>query len=225
MQFLEELTSNSSQASVVKRIDGGVARRRGNGVKLYGSRCDQALVVHRRVCVITGRELLRGEIEQVWHIDRSEVIDNIYHVENGILALRPEHYDLSGWPPGEAEKYTPLLLDCFDRGGWFYGVFDHTTLIGIVVLESKSIGQHGDQLQLKFLHVSSPYRKTGLGKQLFARAKAVARERGAKRLYISATPSENTVNFYLRLGCVVAREPDPELIELEPEDIHLECDV
>jgi hypothetical protein len=56
-------------------------------------------------------------------------------------------------------------------------------------------------------------------------AKATARERGAKRLYISATPSENTINFYLRRGCVVAAEVDPHLFELEPEDIHLECDV
>jgi len=175
--------------------------------------------------VITGRELLWEEIEQVWNIDRSEVIDNIYHCEHGTLVLRPEHYDIPGWPPGEAEKYTPILLDCFDQGGWFYGAFDHAELIGIVVLESKCIGKHKDQLQLKFLHVSRSSRNRGLGKQLFELAKATARERGAKQLYISATPSENTVNFYLRLGCAVAGEPDPELIELEPEDIHLECDV
>ena len=49
-----------------------------------------------------------------------------------------------------------------------------------------------------------------------------ARKLGAKKLYISATPSENTVNFYLHLGCVLAKEMDPELFELEPEDIHLE---
>ena len=175
--------------------------------------------------MITGRELSREEIEQVWTIDRSERIDRIYHIENGTLVLRSEHYDISGWPPGEAEQYTPILLDCFDRGGWFYGAFDHAELIGVVVLESKRIGKCRDQLQLKFLHVSSSYRKRGLGTQLFELAKATARERGAKRLYISATPSENTVNFYLRLGCAVTGEPDPELIELEPEDIHLECDV
>ena len=49
-----------------------------------------------------------------------------------------------------------------------------------------------------------------------------ARRRGAEWMYISATPSENTIGFYLRLGCRVALEPDPELFELEPEDIHLE---
>ena len=175
--------------------------------------------------MITRRELLREEIEQVWNIDRSEVIDNIYHLENGTLVLRPEHHDVRGWPPGEAEKYTPILLDCYDRGGWFHGAFDHAGLVGTVVLESKFIGKHKDQLQLKFLHVSSSYRNKGLGTQLFELAKSSARERGAKRLYISGTPSENTVKFYLRLGCAVAGKPDPELFELEPEDIHFECDV
>lgn len=179
----------------------------------------------REVTVKAGRELLREEIEQVWNIDRSEVIENIYRIENGALVLIPQPFDIPGWPPGEVEKYTPILLDCFDRGGWFYGAFDHAELIGLVVLESKRIGKHKDQLQLKFLHVSRSYRNRGLGTQLYELAKATARERGGRRLYISATPTENTVNFYLRLGCAVAREPDPELFDLEPEDIHLECGV
>jgi hypothetical protein len=65
--------------------------------------------------VISSRKLLREEIEQVWNIDRSEMIDNLYRFENGILVLRPHHIDVLGWPPGEAEKSTPILLDCFDR--------------------------------------------------------------------------------------------------------------
>ncbi len=173
----------------------------------------------------TGRNIRREEIERVWNIERSEVTENVYHLENGTLVLRPEHHDLTGWPPGEAEKYTPILLDCFDRGGWFYVAFDDAELIGAVVLDSKWIGKRKDQLQLKFLHVSSAYRRRGLGTQLFELARATARERKATRMYISATPSENTVNFYLRLGCAIAREPDPDLFALEPEDIHLECDV
>jgi predicted N-acetyltransferase YhbS len=173
--------------------------------------------------MITGSELLRAEIERVWDIDRSEVIDKVYYLENGTLVLRPQHHDVPGWPPGEAEKYTPILLDCFDRGGWFHGAFNDAKLVGVVVLDCKRIGKRKDQLQLKFLHAGSAYRNRGLGKRLFDLARAVARERGARQLYISATPSENTVNFYLRLGCQVADEPDPELLALEPEDIHLVC--
>jgi ribosomal protein S18 acetylase RimI-like enzyme len=141
------------------------------------------------------------------------------------LVLRPEHYDVSSWPPGEAEKYTPLLEACYDRGGWFYGLFDDRTLVGVVVLDSRFIGTGRGQLQLTFLHISNQYRDHGFGKQLFRLAARDAWQRGAKRLYISATPSERTVNFYLRLGCKVASEPDPELFVLEPEDIHLEGEV
>lgn len=114
------------------------------------------------------RELGRNEIEDLWSIDRREMID---------------------------------------------------------VLDNKFIGKAKDQLQLKFLHVSRDYRKQGLGRQLFYLAWDTARERGAKRLYISATPSENTVNFYLSLGAVVTDEPDPELYNQEPEDIHFVCDL
>jgi predicted N-acetyltransferase YhbS len=174
---------------------------------------------------ITYRKILREEISQVWDIDRSEVIKNVYHLEDRTLVVRPQYEEVLGWPPGEAEKYTPILLDCFDSGGWFYGVFDEGRLIGAAVLESRFIGGRNAQLQLKFLHVSRSYRGRGLGAKLFELAKMAARERGATRLYISATPSENTVNFYMRLGCAVVGEPDPELFALEPEDIHLEFEV
>jgi predicted N-acetyltransferase YhbS len=171
------------------------------------------------------RPLLREEIALIWNIDRTEVIENIYHLKDGKLVLRPQHIEVPGWPSGEPEKYTPILLDCFDRGGWFHGAFDEKALIGAVVLENRFIGRHKDQLQLKFLHVSCSYRNRGLGAKLFELAKATASERGATRLYISATPSENTVNFYSRLGCSVATELDPELLELEHEDIHLELEI
>ena len=175
--------------------------------------------------MITTRELLREEIEGIWGIDRSEVIENIYYFENGVLVLKTEHIEAQGWPAGEAEKYTPILYDCFDRGGWYCGAFVGEKLIGTAILESKFIGKNKEKLQLKFLHVSRAYRNRGLGTQLFELARLTARQRGARRLYISATPTENTINFYLRLGSTLTEDPDPELFALEPEDIHLECNV
>ena len=171
------------------------------------------------------RELHREEVALVWNIDRSEVIENIYRHEKGLLTLHRQHIEVAGWPPGEAEKYTPILLDCFDRGGWFYAAFEGALLIGAVVLESNLIGKGKDQLQLQFLHVSSAYRNRGLGARLFELAKATARARGARRLYISATPSQHTIDFYMRLGCKLTDEADPELFALEPEDIHLACEI
>jgi len=129
---------------------------------------------------------------------------------------------MRGWPPGTAGKNTPILEASHDDGGWFFGLFDGHRLAGVAVLGSRFVGKQPRMLQLEFLHVSSPYRRRGLGTQLFNLAAAEARRRGAEWMYISATPSENTIGFYLRLGCRVALEPDPELFELEPEDIHLE---
>ncbi len=172
--------------------------------------------------MISGRKLSRDEIKNIWTIDRSEIIDAVYYLENGALILRPEHYDMRGWSPGQAQKATQILEACYDRGGWFYGLFDDLRLIGVAVLESRFIGRNRDQLQLKFLHISRACRDQGLGQRLFDLAKAEAQRRGAQGLYISATPSEHTIGFYLRLGCTVTSEPDAELLELEPEDIHLE---
>ena len=131
---------------------------------------------------------------------------------------------MTGWPAGEAESFTPLLVDCFDGGGWFTGLFDGETLVGAAVLDGRPIDRCGDRLQLLFLHLSRAHRKRGLGRRLFDLAKTEAAARGARGLYISATPSQNTVDFYLRLGCRVTREPDPVLLAREPEDIHLVCD-
>lgn len=168
------------------------------------------------------RLLQRDEFPLIWQIDRREVIENVYYLRDGKLVLEPEHYDMQGWPPGEAELYTPHLLDCYDGGGTFWGAFENDTLIGVAILESKFIGSKKDTLQLKFLHVSRDDRKRGIASALFKLAVEKARALGARRLYISATPSEHTVNYYMRLGCVLAVEVDPELFALEPEDIHLE---
>ncbi|HUE99459.1 MAG TPA: GNAT family N-acetyltransferase [Anaerolineales bacterium] len=113
-------------------------------------------------------------------------------------------------------------MDCHDRGGTFWGALENDILIGVAILESKFIGSQHETLQLKFLHVSRDYRKRGIASTLFKLAVEQAKALGATKLYISATPSEHTVNYYMQLGCVLATEIDPELFALEPEDIHLE---
>jgi RimJ/RimL family protein N-acetyltransferase/predicted N-acetyltransferase YhbS len=168
------------------------------------------------------RALSRDEISRVWEIDRQEVINAVYHVQDGQLILMPEQYDMRSWPAGEAEQYTPLLLDCLDQGGIIWGAFAGEALIGVAVLESRFILWEKDTLQLKFLHVSHNWRSAGLGKALFELCAQQARQWGAEKLYISATPSQHTIDFYLRRGCTLASEVDPDLFTLEPEDIHLE---
>jgi predicted N-acetyltransferase YhbS len=169
------------------------------------------------------RLLRRDEISRIWEIDRREFIANIYRLTNGELILERHNFDVPGWAPGKPDAETPLYLDCLDRGGSAWGACEGDSVIGVAILESRLIGAARDTLQLKFLHVGNGHRGRGIGARLFGLAADRARSLGARKLYVSATPSENTVTFYQRRGCVLATEVDPELFSLEPEDIHLVC--
>ena len=175
--------------------------------------------------MIQFRTLRRDEVERVWEIERAEVIERIYVMRDGQLELTPAHFDMRGWPPGEAATYTPLLYEQVDRGAVFTGAFDGEALVGVAVVDTPLVGPRRDLVQLSFLHVGRAYRDQGLGRRLFEHAQGLARERGVRGLYVSATPSEHTIGFYLARGCRVLAEPDPALFALEPEDIHLECPV
>ena len=168
------------------------------------------------------RQLTRDEISLLWRIDRREYIRNIYRLQDGELVLEPHDFEVPGWSRGNQESTTPRLLAALSRGGTAWAVFDRD-VVAAAVVDVKLVGASTDLIQLEWLHVGRQYRGTGLGVMLFDKARDIARERGAAGLYISATPSENTVNFYRRRGATLLAEPDEELFALEPEDIHLEC--
>ncbi len=171
------------------------------------------------------RALSRTELELIWTIDRSEVIHTLYRLEGEKLVAFQAYFDMHGWPPGETEHNTPRLYACFDRGGACLGMFDEDQLIGAAVVDTLPRGPAGEQRQLLFLFVSRAYRGQGIGRTLVNAAQDFAHAQGATMLYISATPSENTVQFYLGCGAVPAIPPDPELLAQEPEDIHFLCPV
>jgi len=169
------------------------------------------------------RDLRRDEIERVREIDRRELIEGVYYHKDGSLVLVPERHDVLGWPPGALEEHISSLRACLDQGGVIFGAFsEDERLRGIAAVGDRFFGAAADRLQLVFLHVSAGARGHGVGSRLFAMAAHRARGRGARVLYVSATPSENTIGFYLGRGCRVADEVDAELFALEPEDIHLE---
>ena len=171
------------------------------------------------------RILKREEIEKVRGIDRSEIIEQDYYFEDGQLAVKNEFYDIKGWDPSGLEEHIKHLYDLYDRNGTLLGAFDGNRLIAISAQESEFIGRKKDQLQLYFHHVDSQHRHQGIGGKLLMLVTEKAKKLGAKKLYISATPSKNTVDFYMHLGCRLASELNLELYRLEPEDIHLELKI
>ena len=175
----------------------------------------------KNTATINYRLLNRDELPAIWKIDRREIVNNIYYYRPDGLELIEEFYNVPGWPPGEPEQYGPMLGECYQNGGWFWGAFEADRLVGTAILTGIFCKSGQSRLQLLFLHVSRGYRHTGIGRTLFESAVKEARHRQAKEMVISATPSENTIHFYLIRGCIVDPHPDPDMLQLEPEDIHL----
>jgi ribosomal protein S18 acetylase RimI-like enzyme len=75
--------------------------------------------------------------------------------------------------------------------------------------------------QLTTLHTSQSHRRQGVARRLLEAVSKRAQAQGATALYVSATPSESAVGFYLSQGFQIAAEPNAEMFALEPEDIHL----
>lgn len=167
------------------------------------------------------RCLMRTELPALWTIDRRERVDEVYAVVDGQLTLRREFYDTRGWPEGEPESQAPLLLACFDRGGIFRGVFDGGRLVAASVLDSAPVADWPLLRQMAFLHVSHDRRGLGLASMLYDRCMEDVHSLGGSGLYISATSTRRTVDFYRAKGARLAARPDRHLYGLEPDDIHL----
>lgn len=108
-----------------------------------------------------------------------------------------------------------------NRGRCVRRIFERNAQ-GLCLGGKPAAGKGRDYLDLSSLHVSAELRGRGTGRELFARAADWARERGAKKLYISAHSAVETQAFYKALGCVEAEEYNPEHVEQEPFDCQME---
>lgn len=164
-------------------------------------------------------------LKDFWHIDRKEIIEHVYYYREGKLELEEEYYDVKGFPEGEQEALYDRQIKIIEEGGFVIGCYDADKLVGITSVENKLRGSKREYIKMDILYVSAKYRGKGVAKNLMLEAIKAARSLNGKKLYISATPSENTVNFYFSMGCALAKEIDATLFELEPYDIHLELNI
>lgn len=95
-------------------------------------------------------------------------------------------------------------------------------LVGIATLR-RSIRPRIDQLEALF--VDRAHRRRGIARDLVDAVARAARAGGATRLYVSATPSESAVGLYMSRGFRPTTEPVPELLALEPDDVHMILDL
>jgi GNAT superfamily N-acetyltransferase len=183
------------------------------------------MVCHGEVVelAIEVRELARTELARVGEIDRRERIDVRYDQHGTELVAQHGDWSASAWDPdghGEhsVEAQVRALHHDVDAGGIALGALAGAALVGIgVVVPHLRPGI----AQLAYLHVSAPMRATGIGRRLTERLDEIARAAGDTEMVVSATPSANTVRFYLGRGFEPMAEPLAELFELEPDDVHL----
>ena len=169
------------------------------------------------------RDLERSELSRIGEIDRTERIDVIFEQHGTELVAHRGTWSASAWSPdGHGEHSVAAqhqaLVHYADEGGIARGAFSNGRLVGIGVVVPHI---RAAIAQLAYLHVSRDFRAVGIGRRLSVDLELIARRFGDTQVIVSATPTENTVRFYLARGYRPMAEPLPELLELEPEDIHM----
>lgn len=172
---------------------------------------------------ITYRTMEPAEIDRLGEIDRTEKINSIYIQQGQALVESNEPFDVPPWSPTGSHPHSVPDQIGFCRwhmsmGANAFGAFADERLVGIgLVLPHIRPGI----AQLAYLHVSHGYRGRGIGRRLVEKMEYVAREVGDTQMVVSATPTVRTVQFYMSCGYLPTADPLPELLEKEPEDVHL----
>ncbi|WP_306568481.1 GNAT family N-acetyltransferase [Flavobacterium lindanitolerans] len=174
---------------------------------------------------LTFRELKKTELITIKEINRSEIIHEIYKYVNGVLILKPEYCVVEAFDPKELEYIITSQNRILEEGGKVIGAFDNDTITGVASVENKKRGIRSEYCKMDILYVSADYRGKRIGHKLVEECKKIALNFGAKKLYISATPTKATIDFYRNEGAVITKEIDSDLFKLEPLDIHLEIDL
>lgn len=170
----------------------------------------------------TIRELAVSDLCRIGEIDRSEHISQQYKSRGGALELAEVEIRAPRWgePGGHTveqciESWKPLL----DAGGVLLGAFDGDRFVGFAIYQpflSEGVAN------LAVLHVTRTCRRKGVGCALTNEVVQRACAAGARRLYVSATPTRATVDFYMKQGFEPLAAPNERLFALEPDDIHME---
>jgi GNAT superfamily N-acetyltransferase len=175
------------------------------------------------VAPITYRPFVFADLPRIRDLDRTERIRVLYIQHGTQLEERHDNFDSPNWRTEGDGEHTYAgnqahVEELLASGAVALGAFDGDRLAGVIVLVRHL---RPGVAQLAWLHVSNGYRARGIGKRLCEELDDLAREGGDTEIVVSATPSENTVRFYMGRGYRPMAEPFPELFALEPEDIHL----
>jgi GNAT superfamily N-acetyltransferase len=170
------------------------------------------------------RPLVTADLARIGEIDRTERIETLYVQHGARLEERPGDWSAPPWfTEGEGEhSVAHQRAECeryLAAGALALGAFVDGALVGIGIVRPHI---RPGIAQFAYLYVSNGYRASGIGGHLSDELERLAREHGDTTMVVSATPSLNTVRFYLGRGFEPMSDPLPELYELEPKDVHMQ---
>jgi len=122
------------------------------------------------------------------------------------------------WPFEKRVWISQYLKEQIHNGGFTIGAFQDNQIIAFVCVDGKIID---DYANLTMLFVDDGFKRLGIGRKLFEIAKKEALLNGAKKIFISAIPSEETILFYFSVGCKDAERIILDFVDTE-KDRYLE---
>ena len=153
---------------------------------------------------------------------RHQEVTKCWRYEKDQWIIKEEPF-IDDWTEADYQILISCLKNTVDTGGFVYGAFENDKLKGFVSVEALLFGGEQKYLDLTSIHVSEDMRGKGIGRALFLVAKKWAKEKGAKKLYISAHSAVESQACYKAMGCVEAAVYHPRHVEEEPYDCQLEC--
>ncbi|NLN44978.1 MAG: GNAT family N-acetyltransferase [Clostridiaceae bacterium] len=168
----------------------------------------------------TFRLMTEEESGRIREIDASQTIGRAWRLVDGQRELVEIQYEDPDFPNG-FEDHLARLRDTIRTGGLALGAFRGGKLVGFCTVDRRMFGDTARMVLLDQLFITRECRGQGTGRRLFQAAALVAKGWGADRLYICAGSAEETIAFYLAVGCEEAREIDPVLAASDPRDLQL----
>jgi len=173
---------------------------------------------------ITYRQLEAHEAERIKEIDNTIPIPRVWRKKDGVKQWIDVNWAQDSDFPDGYDNHLSALKETFEKNGFVVGAFDKECLVGFCSINRDLFGNKFKYALLDQLFISNGYRSMGIGKKLFFMAVDEAKLWGADKFYMCAGSSEDTLNFYVSLGCEDAKEINQELYRQDENDIQLEYD-
>lgn len=150
------------------------------------------------------------------NFNRQQKITRIY-VKKGDTYVLEEQPGVMDW---SIDKKREVAQDLMDSKYISYLAIEEARIIGFMSLVKELVSE---RMILDLIQVDMDFRGQGIGRRLWRKAVEEARLNGAKELYISACPSEETIGFYKAMGADVTDTPIMSIANDEPDDLQMVC--